>query len=76
MNKLEGREVQAFLPIDWNSEGLVAVKSKFKGNFVYKDEFMGDHSEHYILEHDNSGKEIARWNVRDISWIQWKEKDF
>jgi len=68
---LEGKEVNQFIPIDHNAEGLIPVKSQFEGNFAYHDEYMGDHSEHFIIEYYQNGNEKARWNVKDIAWIEW-----
>ena len=69
---IDGKEVAAFVPIDWNSEGLKTLKSKFDGNYIFHDEDMGDHSEYYIIEFNEDKTEKARWNVRDISWFEWK----
>lgn len=68
---LDKREIKEWLPIDWNSEGCCIVKSKYPGHFKYHDEYMGDHSEHFIIAYDEQGKEKTRYNIRDISFFTW-----
>ena len=68
----QDKEVKAFLPIDWNGEGLATIESKFKGNYMYHEEHLGDHSELFIVEYNEKGEKAALWDVRDISYISLK----
>ena len=66
----EGREVfKAFWP-DTPDGSVRCLKSDDQTKLVFRSEYLGDHSENWILE-ITEGREMRRHNTRFLESILW-----
>ena len=67
-----GRLIHSWKYLDTENEIYGVTKAKFKGEYSYLHDYMGDHSECWIIEKDIAGKETRRISTRAIEFIIWE----
>ena len=68
----DGRSIKSWKCLDTETEQYGIVDSEFEGEFSYLHDYMGDHSECWIIKHKQDGTEIQRVNTRAIEFIIWE----
>ena len=67
---IEGQKASLIL---WGPEQGELVQAKDGTTLEFHDEYMGDHSEYWIIQKEN-GVEVSRHNTRYISTIVWAKE--
>lgn len=64
--KESGRNIRS---VEFIEGGFAKVEAE--GRMKYLSDYLGDHSEEWILIFNESGEEIRRYSIRSIATIEW-----